>query len=449
MDYINMKTTLILLGLATHFYGYAADDIFPENFDPKIVMEEANASYFKDIEEIQRAPKKLTPEEIDEVMEQIELEFWSIGGFGKMSDQDKKIIKAHLHVGQVDEAACFVQHRIDEMRELSLSSKVCDVMPLYDTGKKIDALLSFNDFVEMFDNEQKFAIQSLLSYLKQLKEKTDTKPTVKQKKHIAALFSGPPGLGKTLLPQLIAQEAGWECNVIKASELVNSYQGSGAENIHGLFSRALEENNRRKPQLLLFDEIDRLCGLDEDKSERRAAITALWQELDDYLARATSVPLFVVFSTNSPELLDQRLKDRCSASYSLQYAVPNYSVCSQLLTKIAHNYRIEIPFFTKQWYALFLKGMSLRALESFIDAACQYENATYGAMRSKKGKNVLHSESFSYAYKKVIQHYQASQGVMAWCKNTLVPEAGFIVRGAIAGMIGHMAYRIIDDYYRK
>src|SRR5256885_2187460 len=72
---------------------------------------------------------------------------------------------------------------------------------------------------------------------------------------LSALFSGPPGTGKTMAAQVIAAELGLEIYRIDLSQVVSKYIGETEKNLAQVFDDAEATN-----AILFFDEADALFG---------------------------------------------------------------------------------------------------------------------------------------------------------------------------------------------
>src|SRR5204862_409965 len=68
---------------------------------------------------------------------------------------------------------------------------------------------------------------------------------------VSALFSGPPGTGKTMVAGLVADELGLDLYQIDLSRIVSKYVGETEKNLAGLFDAAEAGH-----AVLLFDEAD-------------------------------------------------------------------------------------------------------------------------------------------------------------------------------------------------
>ncbi len=72
---------------------------------------------------------------------------------------------------------------------------------------------------------------------------------------VAALFTGPPGTGKTMAAQVIATDLGLDLFAIDLSMVVSKYIGETEKNLERLFEAATDSN-----AVLFFDEADALFG---------------------------------------------------------------------------------------------------------------------------------------------------------------------------------------------
>ena len=101
-------------------------------------------------------------------------------------------------------------------------------------------------------------------------------------KGLSALFSGPPGTGKTMAVEVIANDLGLELYKIDLSQVVSKYIGETEKSIDRLFAQARAGN-----AILFFDECDALFGKRttvQDAHDRYANIEVayLLQKLDEH-----------------------------------------------------------------------------------------------------------------------------------------------------------------------
>ena len=101
-------------------------------------------------------------------------------------------------------------------------------------------------------------------------------------KGLSALFSGPPGTGKSMAAEVIANELGLDLYKIDLSQVVSKYIGETEKNLNRIFAEARAAN-----AIIFFDEADALFG---KRSEVRDAhdryanieIAYLLQKMDEY-----------------------------------------------------------------------------------------------------------------------------------------------------------------------
>lgn len=120
-----------------------------------------------------------------------------------------------------------------------------------------------------------------------------------------ALLVGPPGTGKTMLAQAVANEANVPFFSISGSEFVEMFVGLGAAKVRDLFKQA----NEKAPCIVFIDEIDTI-GKKRDGSgfsgndEREQTLNQLLSEMDGFDATKGVV---ILAATNRPESLDPAL----------------------------------------------------------------------------------------------------------------------------------------------
>lgn len=122
----------------------------------------------------------------------------------------------------------------------------------------------------------------------------------------AALLYGPPGVGKTTFAEAIAAEEERVFYTIKVPDLVNKYQGSGAEFVRALFSMI---RKNKKPAVILFDELQKTEQKDTSNLDWQNAITSLWQEIEKCNNDRDKL-IYCIATTNSIVGINITLRDR-------------------------------------------------------------------------------------------------------------------------------------------
>jgi SpoVK/Ycf46/Vps4 family AAA+-type ATPase len=121
---------------------------------------------------------------------------------------------------------------------------------------------------------------------------------------LAFNFAGPPGTGKTICAEAIANSLGRQLLVVRYAELESMWMGETSKNVTAIFRTAREEQ-----AVLLFDEADaiaarRSTSLDSgSQRESNSVVNVLLQELERY----TGV---VIFATNLAANFDPAFERR-------------------------------------------------------------------------------------------------------------------------------------------
>jgi AAA+ superfamily predicted ATPase len=125
---------------------------------------------------------------------------------------------------------------------------------------------------------------------------------------VTILFSGPPGTGKTMAAEIIAQELGLDLYKIDLSSIVSKYIGETEKNLERIFNEAQSSN-----AILFFDEADAIFGKRsevKDAHDRYANI-----EVSYLLQRMEMYDGVTMLATNLRANLDEAFTRR------LQFAV--------------------------------------------------------------------------------------------------------------------------------
>lgn len=111
------------------------------------------------------------------------------------------------------------------------------------------------------------------------------------------LFTGPPGVGKTLVSRWIAAALGRPLVTLDLAAVMSSFLGRTGNNVRQVLDYA-----KSTPCVLLLDEFDAIAKRRDDSSEigeLKRLVTVLLQEIDDWPATG-----LLIAATNHPNLLD-------------------------------------------------------------------------------------------------------------------------------------------------
>jgi SpoVK/Ycf46/Vps4 family AAA+-type ATPase len=114
------------------------------------------------------------------------------------------------------------------------------------------------------------------------------------------LFCGPPGCGKTVAAEAVAQALYLPLVLVRFDAVISSYLGETAANLRKVFDFA-----RSRPMVLLFDEFDAVGkerAAEEEHGELKRVVTSLLQMMDSFRGDALTIA-----ASNHQGLLDSAL----------------------------------------------------------------------------------------------------------------------------------------------
>lgn len=136
------------------------------------------------------------------------------------------------------------------------------------------------------------------------------------------LFFGPPGCGKTLAAEVIANSLSLPLILVRLDSLISSFLGETAANLRKVF-----DYFSQYPAVALFDEFDALTkdrGDSADHGELKRSVNAVLQMMDGY--RGDSI---LIATTNYETLLDKAIWRRFDEA--IQFDMPNLDQIKRLL----------------------------------------------------------------------------------------------------------------------
>lgn len=170
------------------------------------------------------------------------------------------------------------------------------------------------------------------------------------------LFTGPPGVGKTMAAKWVANQLNKPLLVLDLAAVMSSYLGRTGNNI-----RFVLEYAKTADCVLLLDELDAIAKRRDDTSEigeLKRLVTVLLQEIDDWPPSG-----ILIAATNHPDLLDPAVWRRFELV--LKFENPNAAQINKLLAVLLAGHTSNID----QWNQVLpfvLEGQSFSEIERQI-----------------------------------------------------------------------------------
>jgi SpoVK/Ycf46/Vps4 family AAA+-type ATPase len=142
---------------------------------------------------------------------------------------------------------------------------------------------------------------------------------------VAALFSGPPGTGKTMVAGLVARELGLDLYQVDLSKMVSKYIGETEKQLARLFDAAESGH-----AVVLFDEADALFAKRTEVKSSNDRYANL--EVNYLLQRLESFTGISILTTNHETAIDDAFRRRLALH--VRFPMPDEPQREQLWTAI-------------------------------------------------------------------------------------------------------------------
>ncbi|MBN1181701.1 MAG: ATP-binding protein [Bacteroidales bacterium] len=223
-------------------------------------------------------------------------------------------------------------NKIDEnmMVELNDLYKYCKEesnQRLFTYSQKIDPKYTWDDIIIPIDNlNQLKEICNCVKNRKRVYHDWGFESKISLGRGLNVLFSGPPGTGKTMSAEIIANELSLELYKIDLSRIVSKYIGETEKNLNKIFLEAETGNC-----ILFFDEADALFGKRsevKDSHDRYAniEISFLLQKIEEYEG-------IVMLATNMMKNFDSAFLRRLN--YIVEFPFPNEKYRELIWNKVS------------------------------------------------------------------------------------------------------------------
>ena len=175
-------------------------------------------------------------------------------------------------------------------------------------AQRVEVTQSWDDLVLDRDTrDQVDALVARVRHAHQVLERWRYRGKMARGTGVAALFSGPPGTGKTMVAGLIASELDLELYQVDLSQVVSKWIGETEKQLSRVFDAAEQGH-----ALLLFDEADALFGQRtadvKGANDRYANL-----EVNYLLQRVEAFGGITILTTNLDTAIDRALKRRLAA----------------------------------------------------------------------------------------------------------------------------------------
>jgi SpoVK/Ycf46/Vps4 family AAA+-type ATPase len=166
------------------------------------------------------------------------------------------------------------------------------------------------------------------------------------------IFTGPPGVGKTLAARWIARELHRPLLTLDLSAVMSSYLGRTGANVRHVLDYAKSING-----VLLLDELDSIAKRRDDATdvgELKRLVTVLLQEIDDWPASG-----LLIAATNHADLLDPAVWRRFEMR--VEFPMPTERSVRQAIETFLGT--SKAPSAWKDVLAVTLRGLSFSDIE--------------------------------------------------------------------------------------
>lgn len=188
----------------------------------------------------------------------------------------------------------------------------------------------------------------------------------------SVLFTGVPGVGKTLAARWLAWKLQVPLLVLDLSAVMSSFLGRTGNNVRHVLNYA-----KKGPCVLLLDEFDAIAKKRDDSTEvgeLKRLVTVLLQEIDDWPATG-----LLIAATNHPDLLDPAVWRRFEVK--VEFPLPNEgetkaAIRTRLMTEAQDETLVDV-------LALLLEGQSFSEIERILNLMRRSAAMKKGSLREQ------------------------------------------------------------------
>lgn len=185
----------------------------------------------------------------------------------------------------------------------------------YDTIKRVETKHTLDDL--KLEESQKNIIRDIcaqVEYRKKVLSDWNLQSRYAYGTSVSAVFSGPPGTGKTMAAHVMAGILGLELFKVDLSQVVDKYIGETEKRLEEIFQRAEKSN-----MILFFDEADAIIGKRSETKEAKdkyanTEVAYLLQRMEEYDG-------IVILATNYSQNIDAAFMRRIR--FTVHFPLPD------------------------------------------------------------------------------------------------------------------------------
>ena len=203
----------------------------------------------------------------------------------------------------------------------------------------------------------------------------------------SAIFTGPPGVGKTMAARWVARSMGRPLLILDLAAVMSSYLGRTGTNLRHVLDYA-----KSLDCVLLLDELDAIAKRRDDQSEigeLKRLVTVLIQEIDDWPSSGV-----LLAATNHSELLDPAIWRRFDMV--VEFPLPDEKAIHAFSLSLLTG-RAKDPAKWSDVLALAFKGRSFSDIERELTAVRRTAAITNTPIDDQIGSLLKNGESLSRA----------------------------------------------------
>jgi AAA+ superfamily predicted ATPase len=238
-------------------------------------------------------------------------QLWTVLGGHATGDVDALATRFRVGPGVIGRAVASAR-RLDggvlDAHRLALGLRHNFTEALRGLARRVDVLQTWDDLVLAPDTMDQIAmLVARVEHAHQVLERWRFHTKLARGTGVAALFSGLPGTGKTMVAGLIANQLGLDLYQVDLSQVVSKWVGETEKQLARVFDVAEQGH-----ALLLFDEADALFG-QRTKTTNTAVDRYANLEVNYLLQRVESFGGITILTTNLDQSIDHALKRRLAA----------------------------------------------------------------------------------------------------------------------------------------